>query len=431
MNLENKQELFPNKIHFVGIGGAGTAPLAGIMLQRGNAVSGSDIKLNDKTSVLADAGADVFCGHSAANLANDVGLVVYTSAADKDNPELLEAKTRGLQCLRRGDFLARLSSLYKRQVAVSGSHGKTTVTAMLAWTLKKSGLDCGYMVGGEVNDFKNYAAGDGDIFVTEADESDGTHSLFSPWLGVVTNVEDDHSWSVGGDKQLFKNFGDFANQSSKLIYWDDQISGSLFSVHDNVRIINNALVLSELIPSSLQGFMRIDAAIVCAIAEEVGVPFAKAAHLLEGFPGVDRRMSVHYSGDDLSVVEDYAHHPTEVKYAIELLRLNYPNHHLRVVFQPHRFARLSKYIDEFAEELREADTVFTVPVFAAWTEVGEIDSSDLAAKVGNNAFNLNGDWCEMPEAILEDLPDSSVIAVLGAGDVNEVIPHLLSSVYSK
>ncbi|QSH41856.1 Mur ligase domain-containing protein [Lentisphaerota bacterium ZTH] len=426
MRQESNHENFPGRIHFVGIGGAGTAPLAGIMLERGHAVSGSDIKLNDKTSALAAAGADVFCGHCETNLAADTGLLVFTSAAEADNPELMEAEKRGIPCVRRGEFLARLSSCYRRQVAITGSHGKTTVTAMLVWLLRQCGIDCGYLIGGKVNNFKDYAAGDGDVFVTEADESDGTHAFFQPWLGVVTNVEDDHSWSVGGDEQLFENFKTFGERSNSLLCWEDDIARSVFCRHENVVYIDKMYSAFKQLPDSIRGFMRVDSAIVCAVAAELGLEVAETAGMLASFPGVDRRMTRHYKSKRLIVIEDYAHHPTEVKCALELLRITYPARHLRVVFQPHRFARLAKYIDDFALQLKNADSVFTVPVFAAWTEVGPVDSADLAESIGNTAVNLTGEWMDMPASILNGMPEPAVVAVLGAGDVDELIPFLLA-----
>ena len=419
------EKSFPdiNRIHFIGIGGAGTAPLAHIMLQRSCNVSGSDLVLNDKIHKLIKEGACINKGHCEDNLPDDAQLLVFSSAAAKDNPEMLKAEKLGIPCIRRGNFLAVLAASYKRTFAVSGSHGKTTITAMLSWILRNCAVGCGYLIGGKVNDFPESEAGNGDIFVTEVDESDGTHAAFSPALGIVSNVEDDHSWSVGGTSKLMDNFKNFARQSKKLIYVEDDNSSKLFNGHLDSQELKteDLLALGEI---SFNGFMRLDAALACIAASEAGIDFKAAVAAVNNFPGVARRMTVHAECENTILIEDYAHHPTEVARSIELLRQNYPDWHLRVVFQPHRYARLAKYVDDFANELRKADSVFIVPVFAAWTETGEVESKDLADKIGDKAENLDMQWNEMPDYILRERPENLLIAVLGAGDVEKIIPEL-------
>ncbi len=413
------------RIHFVGTGGAGTAPLAEIMLQLGYSVSGSDLCLNAKTKALQKHGALIFQGHSAENLQPDTQLVVYSSAAAADNPELLQAKKFNIPCLRRGDFLAKLSSCYPRTVAISGSHGKTTITAMLVWILRQCKVPCTYLIGGKVNNFPEAASADSDIFITEVDESDGSNAMISPFIGLVCNLEDDHSWSVGGTEALMENFSRFARQSQNLIYFSDRNSAKLFNTHPKACALDpNDLVKYQSV--KFNGFMKINAALACRTAQELGIASDAAVDAVNSFPGVARRMTVHFDSSGTTMIEDYAHHPTEVARSLELLRENYPQHHLRVVFQPHRYARLAKYIDAFAQELALADSVFIAPVFAAWTEHGKINSQTLAKKTGGKAVNLNLDWEEMPAVILRDRPEKLLIAVLGAGDIEKLIPELKS-----
>ncbi|MCK4983579.1 MAG: hypothetical protein KAS17_11680 [Victivallaceae bacterium] len=410
-------------IHFVGTGGAGTAPLAEIMLQLGYSVSGSDLCLNTQIERLKQQGALIFQGHSGENLPSETQLLVYSSAATDDNPELVQARKLNIPCLRRGDFLAKLSSLYPRTIAVSGSHGKTTITAMLAWILRQCQVACTYLVGGKVNDFPESEAADSDIFITEVDESDGTNALFSPFIGLVSNVEDDHSWSVGGTEALMANFSRFAQQARRLIYVRDSNSVKLFKDHPSACSLNvNDLIQSKGI--KFNGFMKINAALACRVAEELGVAPDMAIQAVNNFPGVARRMTVHFESPRVTLIEDYAHHPSEVARSIELLRQNYPQHHLRVIFQPHRYARLEKYIDAFARELARADSVFIAPVFAAWTGHGEINSQNLAERVNRKAVNLDSSWDEMPAVILRDRPEKLLLAVLGAGDIEKLIPEL-------
>jgi len=410
-------------VHFVGIGGAGTAPLAEIMIKKGYSISGSDLCLNKQTERLKQQGALIFEGHSGENLPAETQLLVYSSAAANDNPELIQAKKLNIPCLRRGDFLAKLSSLYSRTIAVSGSHGKTTITAMLAWILRQCKVECTYLIGGKVNNFPEAGVANGDIFITEVDESDGTNALFSPFIGLVSNVEDDHSWSVGGTEVLMANFSRFAQQSQNLIYVRSKNSVKLFKDHPKACSLNlNDLIQSEGI--KFKGFMRINAALACRAAEELGVAPEMAIRAINNFPGVARRMTVHFESPRVTLIEDYAHHPTEVVRSIELLRQNYPQHHLRVIFQPHRYARLEKYIDAFARELANADSVFIAPVFAAWTEDGKLNSQNLAERMDGKAVNLDVNWNEMPAIILQDRPGKLLLAVLGAGDIEKLIPEL-------
>ncbi len=411
------------RIHFVGIGGAGTAPLAAIMLQRGCPVSGSDLCLNAQTEHLQQQGATIFQGHSSTNLLPGTQLLVYSSAAAKDNPEITQAAKLGIPCLRRGRFLAQLAASYPRSVAISGSHGKTTITAMLVWILRQCKVPCTYLIGGKVNNFPQAETGDGDIFITELDESDGTNALFSPFIGVVSNVEDDHSWSVGGTAALLANFSSFARQSQNLIYLRDNNSGKLFKKHPKALALDTDTLL-QAAGIKFNGFMKLDAALACCAAEKLGISAAAAIQALNTFPGVARRMTVHFESPAVTLIEDYAHHPTEVARSIELLRQNYPQHHLRLIFQPHRYARLAKYLNAFARELARADSVFIAPVFAAWAEPGEINSRTLAEDIDKKAVNLDSSWAEMPAVILRDLPEKLLLAVLGAGDIEKLIPEL-------
>ncbi|MFA7186082.1 MAG: Mur ligase domain-containing protein [Victivallales bacterium] len=414
-------------IHFIGIGGAGTAPLAGIMLQKGCKISGSDLVSNKQTEQLRRAGGQIFEGHAAANLPPETQLLVYSSAAAGDNPELLKAAELNIPCMRRGEFLAKLASLYPRAVAVCGSHGKTTITAMLVWIMRECAIPCTYLIGGKVNSFPAYGTADSDIFISEADESDGTNALFFPFIGVVSNVEDDHSWSVGGTEALMANFARFARQSENLIYYPDDRSFELFRNHPGACPFSNGS-FAEYREIKFNGFMKTDAVFACFAAEKLGIVRTAAVRAVNKFPGVARRMTVHFESPNLTLIEDYAHHPTEVARSIELLRQNYPKHHLRVVFQPHRYARLEKYLDAFAHELGRADSVFTVPVFAAWTEKSQVNSRMLAERTGAQAVDLDLNWTEMPAIILKDRPQKLLIAVLGAGDVEKLIPELKTQI---
>ncbi|MHB9139222.1 MAG: UDP-N-acetylmuramate--L-alanine ligase [Victivallaceae bacterium] len=422
-------------VHFIGCGGAGMAPLAFILAERGFTVSGSDLALNDKTAELARMGAKIFQGHASENVPSvPKCLIVYSSAVKPDNPEIIQSEKYGFPRVRRGEMLALLAATYRRTVAISGSHGKTSVTAMLAHILANYGIDAGFMIGGKVNSGVSAAAGDGDIFVTEVDESDGTHALMNSFIGLVTNVEDDHSWSVGGTEQLFRNFSDFASRSRSLIYIAHPNSDRLFASHpDPLRLAPDEIFapgyfkyLSPARQQEWRGYQSLNAAIALAAAIKLGIEQGAAEHALETFTGVSRRMTCHLNTPELIVMEDYAHHPTELAASLDSLRGRFPGHHLRVVFQPHRYARLRQYFDEFKQILRLPDSVFITPVFAAWVEKGELGSEELAKQIGLSAHFISGEWMDMSATLL--LRDDSrplLLAIIGAGDIEQLIPCIL------
>ncbi len=410
-------------IHFIGIGGAGMAPLAEIMLQRGATVSGSDRELSAKTEELAAAGATIHAGHRAEQLPPGADLAVYSSAVPPGNPERLEAARRGIPELRRGEFLARLAADYRRPAAISGSHGKTTVTAMLTHILLRCGLRPGYLIGAAMQDGSPSAdaGADNDLFITEVDESDGTHTLIHPALGIVPNLDDDHSWSVGGEEALHRNFRTFAENSGKLLYYGAPLTDRLFAGHP-------AAVRLELPPSGTAGdrwigFLKWNAVLAVRAAAEFGVGEEEAWNALDSFSGAARRMRVRFQSEQLTVIEDYAHHPAELASSLGWLRSRYPEHHLRVLFQPHRYARLEKYFPRFTEELKRADSAIVTPVFAAWSETGPVGGRELAASAG--ARYLEPPWEQVAGEALEPCGSHPLLlAVIGAGDIEQVFRHL-------
>ena len=411
----------PEKVHFIGIGGAGMAPLAELLLKRGISVSGSDLSFNDKCRKLQEEGAVIFEGHKKENLPEGVQLVVFSSAVDVENPERLRAREKKIPEMRRGEFLALFLALYRRVAAVSGSHGKSSITALLTHILLECGFSPGYMIGAQVVGGKSSDGGEGDdIFITEADESDGTHKLLAPYLGIVPNADGDHAWSVGGDEALKENFRTFARRSGKVLCFDTE--KELFSGLTNLQMLPHPAD-GETFAGHV-GFMALNARLAVEAACLLGCERAKALKAASTFRGICRRMTVRRQDEKAVVIEDYAHHPQEVKRSIEFLRLKYPEHHLRIVFQPHRFARLEKFFDEFSQVLKTPDSLFVVPVFAAWSETGKVDGRMLAQRCGG--IYLDGSWQRNAQQIMA-LPHGGkplLVAVLGAGDVEELIPYL-------
>ncbi len=424
------------RVHFIGCGGAGTQPLMKIFHELGFAVSGSDLEASEATRALEGLGLAVRIGHSVANLPPpDAGrvLVVHSSAAVAGNPELDEAGRRGWPRMRRGEALALLATHFEKVLAVSGSHGKTSVSAMIAHILESCGLKPGYMVGGKVHGWPfSGSAGAGRILVTEVDESDGTHALMKASCAVVTNVDDDHAWNVGGVDKLHSNFKSFAAKGERLLYVGSPLCDELFSAHPSALRLEAATASApgflENCPASpiasWGAYQRLNGAQAVEAAVFAGAGRAEAERALASYPGVERRMSVRYEDSRFKLVEDYAHHPVELAASLGALQETQPGRRLVVVFQPHRYARLEMYIDRFAEILRKAPLVFVAPVFAAWTASGKYDSKELARRIGPQAGAIAGTWDAMAAAVLAEVREGDLVAVIGAGDVKEMLPPL-------
>ena len=419
-------------VHFIGCAGAGTQPLASIFLDLGFPCSGSDLLETKQTEELRSRGMDVHRGHRAKNLplAGIPLLVVHTSAAGEENPELLEAHRRGIPVMRRGEALAHLGTLFPHTIAVAGSHGKTSVTSLIAHTLKMLGRAPGYLIGGNVTTWESSGtAGGGKVFVTEVDESDSTNALFHAEIAVVTNIEDDHSWSVGGVGPLFASFVSFAEKADCLIYVPGTRTDDLFrSVSKKTLLVPESNRADLSFPAHWGGFQKQNARTAfTAVRTFCGecVTEDEIAEAICSFPGVERRMSVRFDNGNFRIVEDYAHHPTELRASLEALKETNPGRRLIVIFQPHRFARLKQYFTEFAELLSEQNTPIVIPpVFAAWTDKSELDSHALAERIGENAYAWDGSWNEIAGKTASLLQQGDLIAVIGAGDVKEIIPPL-------
>lgn len=413
-----------SSFHIIGCGGAGCAPLTRLLHEKNLRVTGSDLIENGNTRMLRDLGIPVFTGQSADHLPHGgTPLIIRTSAAGTDNPERLAAERAGMTVIQRGQALALVASSYRRTVSICGSHGKTTVTSMIAWVLSHAGLNPGIMIGGNVPGWPvNGSAGNGDLFVTEADESDSTHALLKSALGIVTNVEDDHAWSVGGVEALENSFRTFASRSDTLFCGKSAVAERLFAGHPAVRFLDLENIPAD-IPSKFPHFMRMDMAFAVAAAEFCGIDHAEAIRILSDFPGVDRRLSFRHRGV-IPVIEDYAHHPTELKESLRALRELCPGKRLTVIFQPHRYARLERYFDDFAKVLSTADRVFITPVFAAWTSGGKYSSEDLASAVRGTA--LRGTWDEMGHTVGVSLRSGDMAAIIGAGDLQKILPSLIA-----
>jgi UDP-N-acetylmuramate--alanine ligase len=422
----------PTHAHFVGIGGVGMSGIATILLDRGISVSGSDETQADALDRLEARGAIIARSHRAENLPPQTDLLVYSSAVPETNPERAEAKKRGIRQIRRGEFLAELAPLFETVIAIAGSHGKTTTTAMITHILRHAGLAPGYLVGGDVPGWTEPAsAGAGHILVTEVDESDATQAAMHASIAVVTNIEDDHCWSVGGIQALENCFAKFANQAKTVVAWDQDGTRRILSNHPSINFFSGADIPKKLSLPVPGEHNRMNATLAIAAAERVGVPRDTALAALVDFSGVKRRLTEHFRAPDGSTIllEDYAHHPTELKMLLKTLRETFPNHQLTAIFQPHRFERVKRYTADFANLLSTVDHVVVFRPFAAWVGDGDLaDPRKIAERVktvpcvywDDEIDPLAKQLCELRSS--DDRP--RVFTVIGAGDVANLVAPL-------
>lgn len=406
-------------VHFIGVGGVGMSGLATILLDRGVRVSGTDAADSPTLERLARRGARICVGHAAGHLPAEAGLVVYSSAVTEENPEYAEAVRRGLRLLRRGAFLAELAAQYPVVVSVGGSHGKTTTTAMIAHILRETGRRPGYLIGGDMPGWAApAAAGAGEILVTEVDESDGTQALMRSSHAVVTNVDDDHCWSLGGVEALERCFITFAERAVTLFCHDDAVAMRLFKKHPRAHLVGEASIPTGLELPVPGMHNRKNAALALAVTDSLGVPHDAAVRALGSFHGVSRRLSERYvsPGGREVVVEDYAHHPNELAASVQGLRERYPGRRLTVIFQPHRFERVKRYAAEFSRILEEvADEVFLIPPFAAWMQDRELaDPRRIVTDIRKTPATY---WEKPLEELATLLADTAGAAEMGDGNL--------------
>lgn len=440
-------------LHFIGIGGTGMSALAAIALDLGFRVTGSDLKDSEPASRLRARGAVVFPGHSPDYLAR-ADRAVYSSAVRPENPELVAARGRGLKVLHRSELLAALTAV-KRTVAVAGSHGKTSVSALLAWILAAAGQRPSYAIGGDALDLPgNGAWAEGEWLVAEADESDGSFRRLTPSWEAIVNIDLDHvdrypTWEA--ISAAFASFIERIPPSGGLVAWgDDPRLRTLLPSSRRVVLYGEGEGASvrareiQLSPASTAfrvekdgkelGEVRLgiwgrhnalNALAALAFALEIGVPFAAAAAALGRFRGVRRRLMPVARGAAL-VVEDYSHHPAEVAAALAALRPAVPGR-LWCVFQPHRYSRLERFAPDLAAALLAADRILLVEVYPAFeTPRPGVSSAlllkELAARGRSDALLLGP--AEIAPLLAAAAEKGDGIVVMGAGDVGSLAPRI-------
>jgi UDP-N-acetylmuramate--alanine ligase len=441
----------PRHVHIVGIGGIGLSAIAKILLAQGDVISGSDLRASSITDELAKQGAKIFIGHRAENI-GDADLVLVTSAAHEDNPEVIEAKRQSVHVVKRYDFFPELTK-GKKVIAVAGTHGKTTTTGMIASILAKAGLDPSVVVGGRIPELNgNARPGNGEYFVIEADEYDRAFLGLHPHLAVVTAIEMDHPDIFATVDQVASAFGDFLSQVDKggavIACGDDEM------VEKELRIVECEVELYGFgskndyrafnVKPNKEGGMDFQAShkndqvtnftlrvpgkhnvlnslAAVAVADRVGVDRETTRRVLQYFIAADRRFEVKGEFGGVTIVDDYAHHPTEIRATLAAARGRFQGRSVWAVFQPHTYSRTKALLDDFAMAFRDADHVIVTDIFAAreQDDLG-VSSRDLVARMRHNDARFIADQGKAVDYLTQSLKPRDVLITMGAGDVNRV-----------
>lgn len=411
-----------HRVHFVGVGGIGMSGLAKILLEDGYHVSGSDLSLNRNTEELERLGATIRRGHTAENAAG-AELIVTTSAASSDNPELRWGQDHGVPIVKRAVFLGQLMG-QKWGIAVSGTHGKTTTTAMVATILMHAGQDPTVACGGDLLELdSNARLGRGPHFVAEADEFDRSFLQFPASTKVITNIEADHLDLYGTMGALREAFEEFASSGTVVLNADDPETAAIAR-----QAGERAVMFSLLEPTPEDLHLQVpgrhnvaDALAALKVAELVGVDATVAVKALNDFRGSRRRLETIGSAAGVEVVDDYAHHPTEIRASLKALRERQPTR-LICVFQPHLYARTKDLFQDFVQAFGDADETIIVDTYspAGREEAREVTSEDLARAVKARYVPTLEEAAATIHAA-----EGSIVVAMGAGTITKLAPMVL------
>lgn len=465
----------PQRVHLVGVGGIHMSGIARILRARGHDVTGSDLNRSPVTESVEMLGVTVHEGHAAENI-DDAELLVYTSAAHDDNPEIAEARRRGIPAIKRGEMVARLAE-GKQVIAVAGTHGKTTTSSLIAFILQRAGLSPTFMAGGQMVDLETSAEpGEGPHFVVEADEYDAAFLNYRPYVALVTNVEPDHIDFYGSFEELQKTFTRFLTQvenNGYIVACQDSpaLQASLLplqagppsgrtllpttvggDVFNPVHVVSYGLsteadwtaenisrkgiyastfmvkfhdkvwgALETTLPG-VHNAANILGAV--AVADILGVPREAISSAVADFHGVRRRFEFVGEARGVTVMDDYAHHPTEIRATLKAARERFPDKRLVCLFQPHTYTRTSYLLDEFRTCFEGCDVLLIADTYAAREEPSAgMDARQLAEEI--EAAEHAGSLEESAEKVAAMLKEGDVFFTIGAGDIEKVGPKVV------
>ena len=460
MNIEGKH------IHFVGIGGTGMSGIASILLDLGYEISGSDIQNTIITKRLTNKGAVIYKGHDGSHISG-ANLVVISSAIKEENKEVIAARENKIEIIPRAEMLSRIMQQSYR-IAVSGTHGKTTTTSMISLILEKMNLDPTIAIGGEINDIGgNAKLGKGDYVVVEADESDGSFLLLNPNVAIVTNIENDHLDYFASIDITIESFQRFINKvpaGGRIIYGYDcsnarnimknqspakKIISYGFHQNAQLRAVNSKLLknisvsdiyfenkkLGEL-KLNIPGYHNISNALAAiATTMELGIDFNGIIEILSHFKGVKRRQELIANLDDVfMIIDDYGHHPSEIKATLEAIHRGWPDRRIITVFQPHRYSRTQLLLEQFGNSFQDSDIVIINDIYPANENpipgiTAELVYQKIKKFKKDNVFYLAGKE-ETISFLIDLIANGDIVLTMGAGDVWKIGKQLAKDLKS-
>lgn len=443
--------------HFIGIGGIGMSGIAQLLLSRGVSVSGSDVKETEITRTLRGLGATIFIGHTASNI-EGADAVVYSSAIKNDNPEMQAAKKKGVRLIRRAQALAHLMK-HETVITVTGSHGKTTTTSLVSYMLLEAGLSPTAAIGGILKNIdRNACIGEGKFFVAEADESDGSFLYYKPKYSIITNIDHEHLDYYGTFENEVRTFKEFIHGTDP--------GGCVFCCGDDVNLrdilkdYRNRFVLfgmteeSQIYPKDIQlkglssefscfyenklldrfylslgGQHNISNALaVIALGLELDIDIAVIKKALESYQGAHRRIEVKFESKDCRIIDDYAHHPTEIQATLKTVK-ELGAKRVIAIFQPHRYTRTQLLLHEFAQSFDNADYVIITDIYpASESPIEGINARLLYEKLKEHSPSKEIRYLakdEILKHLLEIMRPQDLIITLGAGDIVKVCDELV------
>jgi len=446
-------------MHFIGIGGIGMSGIAEILINLGYEVSGSDLKSSEQTKRLESMGATVYQGHFPSNI-KDYHVVVTSSAIDMANPEIIEARKRRIPIIHRSEMLAELVRL-KHGIGIAGTHGKTTTSSMLASVLSDAGMNPTAIIGGKVFNFgSNARAGEGEYIVFEADESDGSFLKLLPSIAIVTNIDADHLDHYKYFEGLKDAFLTYINNipfyGYSVLCIDDNVVRELlprvdrpfytYGFSSDADFAARDVCMKEGMTcftcdyrgkevgqfslAQLGNHNVSNALSVIAVASELGLPYEQIRQGLANFRGVGRRLEKIGEKNGITVMDDYGHHPTEIR--ATLAALKNLGRRIVVVFQPHRFTRTELLWDEFGQSFANADVVFLTEIYPAGEQPIEGVSTGLICRAmekhENRSPELVSRFEDIPGRVVPVLKAGDIVLTLGAGDIYKAGPMILAEI---
>lgn len=447
------------RIHFIGIGGIGMSGIAEILLELGYKVSGSDLGESAVTERLKSKGAVIYKGHEAQNVIN-TDVVVYSSAIKKENPEYSHALSLNLPLMKRAEMLAQLMR-FKKGIAIAGSHGKTTTTSLVASIFDQTDKDATHIIGGIVANLGggNARSGKGDYLIAEADESDGSFLFLNPELIAVTNIDNDHLDHYGSKDKIEEAFVQFINQvpffGKVIVNFDDATTVSLRK-HLNRTLVWYSLCSDEAqynarnielsangtefdlyfytefqkrMHTPLWGMHNVSNAMAAiALCHQVGINLNDIQKGLSSFQGADRRLQKIYQDDHLLIIDDYAHHPTEINATLSSIK-KVDERKLIGIFEPHRYSRMNNFWKEFQESLSVLDEVYVLPIYAASeAPIDKITSERFIQELNERdvqAHLIQKD--EINDLFIKNKNLKNIIVTLGAGAISKIARDAVKS----